>query len=161
MPITVLDAGSVERLITAMKVMDGATLRTIRRVKVLDTDGTTLRTVAEFAPALSLDISPTGLFGLANSSGAVTVTTSGSATATPTGGTGPYTYAWTNISDTHASGTVSATASTSATSSFRMTNVGAFETYDAVVRCTVTDAIGQTAYDDLNITFINDGPFGL
>lgn len=158
MPLSIVDAGSVTRTIASAKVMDGATLRTIQRVKVMDSDGTTLRTVAEFAPPLSLSISPLGVFGVANSGGSVSVTTLG-ATATPAGGVGPFTYAWTTTSDTNPSGTVSANSATSATSTFTMTNVPAYTTYTAVLRCTVTDAIGQTAFDEISGEFTNDGPF--
>ena len=158
MAISVLDAGSVTRSITGMKGMDGATLRPVLRAKVMDADGVTLRTVAEFASPLSLSIFPAGLFGVANSSGDISVTTN-SAVATPAGGLAPYTYAWTVLSDTNPDGAVTALSATSATTAARMTNVGAYETFDAVLRCTVTDAASQTAQDDIPAQFINDGPF--
>lgn len=158
MAFSVLDAGSVTRAITGVKVMEVETLRTILRAKVMDSDGTTLRTVASFADPLTVSISPAGVLGIANSSASVSVL-SNSATATPAGGLAPFTYAWTIISDTNPSGTVSANSATAATSTFTMTNVPAFTTYTAVLRCTVTDAASQTAQDDIPAQFINDGPF--
>lgn len=158
MTISIVDSGSVTRTVTAMKAMDGGTLRNILRVKVMDADGTTLRTVASFADPLSVSISPAGVFGIANSAASVSVL-SNSATATPAGGLAPFTYAWSVISDTNPSGTVSANSATAATSTFTMTNVPAYTTYTAVLRCTVTDAIGQTAYHEIDGEFINDGPF--
>lgn len=77
--------------------------------------------------------------GATPTSGAVTTT---SVTVTPTGGTGPYTYAWTYDSgDTG----FSANSPTSATTTF-IGSVASGEDKTAVWRCTVTDSLLATCF---------------
>lgn len=61
-------------------------------------------------------------------------------TVTPTGGTGPYTIAWTHESGDNA---VQVAAPTSFTTGF-LANVGKNQTKAAVKRATVTDSLGAT-----------------
>jgi hypothetical protein len=101
--------------------------------------------VASFLQPLTLDVSP--------SSDRAIVVPSAFAdtipiTATPTGGLGPYTYAWTRVSGS----TGAALSPTSATSQFRafITSVGEFT---STFLCTVTDANGNTATDNVEVVF--------
>lgn len=66
----------------------------------------------------------------------------GNVVATPTGGTSPYTYAWTFDSSDPG---VSASNPTSATTQFGADMDGGDNRY-AIARCTVTDDDGHTAY---------------
>lgn len=76
-----------------------------------------------------------------------TTVTSNSVTATPTGGTGPYTYAWSRVSGDSA---ISATASTSATTAFSAV-VGKNQEKNAVWKVVVTDSLAATAEATVNI----------
>ena len=81
-----------------------------------------------------------------NRSGAGTVTT-GSVTVTASGGTGPYTYAWTNVSGD----TFTVTSPTAATTTFSIT-VAVDEVKTAQYRCTVTDSLAATYAVDVSVT---------
>lgn len=81
-------------------------------------------------------------------SGAGTVTT-GSVTVTASGGTGPYTYAWTRVTGE----TFTPTAATSATTAFQIT-VAAEDVKTAQYRCTVTDSLSATYAVDVSVTAI-------
>ena len=78
--------------------------------------------------------------------------TTGTTTCTASGGTATYTYAWSRVSgDT----TITATASTSATTAFNMSSA---EEASAIWKCTVTDSASpQVTADSNNVTvrFIN------
>lgn len=151
MALKLLDAGSVLRTITRLGVWDGSRLIPMKALKLLDADGTTLRTIATFAPALTLAASPAGAFGTAASDVSVNVTTN-SVTAIPTGGTGPFTYAWTVVSYTAATSPV-ITSATNASTTFRQDSMAPDTTASAVFRCTVTDAFGLQATVDVPADF--------
>lgn len=94
-----------------------------------------------FYSAMSASASPTLLTGSTNIDGG-TASTSGNATATPSGGVGPYTYAWEKVSGD----TLTVSSPTSASTGFSGT-VGSGGDLSAVYRCEVTDTgTGQTAY---------------
>lgn len=69
-------------------------------------------------------------------------------TVTPTGGTGPYTYAWTHESGSSA---VQVDAPTAATTGFTA-NIGKNQSRTAVKRCTVTDSLLATFHVLVTIT---------
>jgi hypothetical protein len=151
MGIRALDAGSVTRNLSGIRAIDvGGIVRTIRAVKELDTDGTTLRTVATFAPAMTVSITPTSVSGEAFS-GPITTD---AATASPAGGLGPYSYAWTVVSYTAATPPTIASSGT-ATTSFTQSGVFAGQARTAVLRVTATDSLGTTATADVTATFTN------
>lgn len=80
-------------------------------------------------------------------------------TVTPVGGVGPYTYSWSFVSG--AGGTWVFTASTAATTRVGRESVAAGLDYSKVVKCTVTDSLGQTADSpNIDITVENFGDFG-
>lgn len=147
MTFKVTDAGGVIRTITKMTVRDGATLRPVLRLKFMD--GASLRTVATFSTPVTLAITP------ANQAvtGSTNPLTSTAFTATPTGGTGPFSYAWTVTS-----GTGSATSPTSAS-----TTVGSGALTSGVastvnLQCVATDSLGQTATATTYATFTYTAP---
>lgn len=153
MAISVLDAGSVTRTITAMKVMDGATLRSILRVKVMDSDGVTLRTVYAVSGggAFTATIDPGIAYGSVISASPAPVTTN-SVTCSPTGGVGPFTYLWENIAG---EGNAFAVSPTNASTTFHLANVISGNSASATFRCTITDALGSTATATIVATFDN------
>ena len=67
-------------------------------------------------------------------------------TATPSGGTTPYTYAWTKVSG---SGSITGSTTTSSTTVSMLSNSSG--TY----RCTVTDNVSDTAFDDALVETAN------
>ncbi len=83
-------------------------------------------------------------FGGGANSALVAVNTS-AVTAMPSGGTGPYTYAW---ALTDANEGWSALSPSSAMTQFRRTAVEAGTTETATFECTVTDALGAVAVSD-------------
>lgn len=76
--------------------------------------------------------------------------TSNSVTVTPTGGTAPYTYAWTHLSG---SSSVLVTSPTSATTTFSG-NIPKNQERLAVKRCTVTDSLLATATVDVSVSLL-------
>lgn len=142
------------------KVQDAGTLRTITRAIFRQAgidrqlkfarvyDGGTLRTVAVFAEPLTVAISPLGVTVVGNSS---TLTT-GTVTASPTGGFAPYTYAWTRL--TNGGGNPStASAPAAATTSFTKTGLAPEQDATDDWRVTVTDSAGTTATADTTAQF--------
>jgi hypothetical protein len=72
-----------------------------------------------------------------------------SATVTATGGTTPYTFAWTRIAG---STLIAATSTTAAITTFTGTTLVNGTTYEATFRCTVTDAAAATATVDVVVS---------
>lgn len=87
--------------------------------------------VGQAALPFSASVNP----GYATGTGRVNITTN-SVTVTPSGGTGPYTYAWTYVSGD----AFTVLSPTSATTAFR-----AVTTAEGVYKCTVTDSLAATA----------------
>jgi hypothetical protein len=84
-------------------------------------------------------------FATTATSGSVTTP---SVTVTPTGGTGPYTYAWTYIS-----GDSGFTANTASSASTTFTgSVAAGEDRSAVWKCTVTDFLAATCFVTVGVS---------
>lgn len=150
MAMKVMDAGSVLRTITKYRVLEGASLRNILRMKVMDADGVTLRTVATFAQPLSLSISPSPVDGTGPGTEPATIT-SDLATASPSGGLGPYSYSWAYVSGD----TVTITSPSSAATTFSREMVWPKQIATATVRCTCTDSSGQSATADLTVFLSN------
>lgn len=72
----------------------------------------------------------------------------GNVTVTPTGGTAPYTYAWSHVSGDSAVQVLSPSAATTAF----IANVGKNQTKAATKRCTVTDAALATTTVDVLVS---------
>jgi hypothetical protein len=148
--IKIRDDSNTLRTVTQLRLQDaGGTLRTITRVRIRDQNNV-LRTVYDPGGASSfvVNLDFANRYGFSNT-GTITTNT---VTATPSGGTGPYTYAWTLISH---DGPVNPTATSAATAAtaFTQTAVGPGEIYSAVFRCTVTDSLAATATADCTAHF--------
>lgn len=142
-----LNSGTL-RTITRAWVKQAGVLRRLKTAKVMD--GGSLRTVGIFADPLTATVSGSAS-GTASGFSAATITTS-SVTALPSGGQGPYTYAWAYLSGD----TATILSPTQATTAFqRSANPG--ETLEGTFRCTVTDAYGSTATADATATFSHEG----
>ena len=94
--------------------------------------------------ALSVSILPSPNFKVGN---VATVTTSAT-TATPVGGAGPYTYAW-----TYRSGdvTITCSANTAQAPTFQATGMVSPEIRETTWRCVVTDSVLSTTFSDVLI----------
>lgn len=150
MALRLKDTGGTLRTITNLSILDGATPRTLRTLKVMGTDNVTLRTVAVFAAALTLATSgsTTGVTFLSSTCSV------GPITATPTGGLAPFTYVWAVIS-----GTCTISGGTSASATFIKYGMSPGITEFATVRCTCTDSAGQVATVDVDLTFEFAAPY--
>lgn len=124
-------SGLVE--VKRLRAFHAGALRLIRSLRVMDSG--TLRLVGSFIAPLSVSVAPETVSGRATSGLATTNT----ATATPSGGQAPYSYAWSLVSNSGL-GTPVPTNSTGATTAFR----GSVNS-EAVFRVTVTDALGSQA----------------
>lgn len=113
---------------------------------VVSAQNTNIGTVTGAASggALVATTNEAGVFGDRLGAGSVTTTT---VTVTASGGTGPYTYAWTNVSGD----TFMVTAPTGATTAFQ-TTVAVGEYKSGVYRCTVTDSLAATYTVDVAVS---------
>lgn len=78
--------------------------------------------------------------------------TTNSSTATPDGGTAPYTYAWARVGAADPQNSTEAVSPTAATTAFRW-NGGPASSINETWRVTVTDAAGFTATDDVAVSW--------
>lgn len=151
MALVIRDGGNTPRTVTEVIIRDGTnTPRTITQLWVRDPTNTP-RLIYSTSPPLSLASSPDPVSG--GSLGGAPATTD-TTTATPTGGTGPFTYAWILIS--HTSGTPpTITSAATAATEFTQTGLGLGDRESAVFRCTVTDSLLATATADVTATFLD------
>lgn len=94
--------------------------------------------------ALSATVNPGSV---SSSTGAANQTTA-SVTVTATGGTSPYTYAWTWFSG---GSSITITSATSASTTFSTTGLAESATRSGVARCTVTDNVSATYTIDVDV----------
>lgn len=139
--------GGGEKSAARADIYIGTAKKRIARVEVYA--GGAWKVGQVFAPPIALNVTPS-VSGAGSSAGNITVT-SAAAFATPVGGTGPYTYAWTKVSGD----TLTVVSPTSAVTSFRA-NLGPGIGRIAVYRCTVTDSFGLTAFGDVSVTLSNN-----
>ena len=114
------------------------------------------RQIVSFVQTLTLSLSPDPL---GKGAQADTMTTA-ACTATPTGGLGPFTYAWTTVSSSGLSGVAINSPSASPTTFTATVTGGEGSTGTAVFRCTVTDSLGSTATDTVTVSFTHISSFG-
>lgn len=139
-------AGGVLRTLTSLKLQIAGATRAIRTVKVMESG--VLRTVFSSASPMSMAISPSPVFAL----GPVPTVQSGNVSAIVTGGTGPFSYAWTLIEfDGVATPTIASP--TFATTTFSQGGLGFSETATATFQCVATDSLGNTASAQVTVSF--------
>lgn len=147
----VTDSGSIDRAIMAFKMIDAASVdRTIVEGRLIGPDGVD-RVFYDTAGTASFSASPdhSHRFGTGNGSA-----TSNAVVITATGGTAPYSYAWTIITYTNGtSPTVGSPAS--ATTTFTQTNLAAGDVDTATFRCTVTDSASNSTTVDVDASFVD------
>lgn len=149
MTIIVRDDTNTPRTISEIVVRDGDNVsRTISEIWVRDTTNTP-RLVFSTASPLSAVASDYNVFGYDSGTGTANSTAT---TITPSGGTAPYTYAWSLVSYT-AGVAPTPSAPSAATTLFIQTGIGPGDYYVAVFRCTVTDAALNTTTVDINASF--------
>lgn len=154
--IIIRDGTNTARTITTMVVRDGGNVaRTITEAWVRDTNNVP-RLVFNPSGSASLAVTVTPEFlGAFASPPGTGVATTGTTTATGSGGVAPYTYAWTLDSYT-AGAPPTASDSALATTSFTQTGIPSMTTESAVWICTVTDDDGNTAESDPVTTYFSD-----
>jgi hypothetical protein len=132
----VIDDSSTDRTITAFQVIDAAGVdRTIVEGRVIGPDrGDRVFWDTAGTSSFAGSASPTGVHGAGNATATTNATT-----ATVTGGTPPYSHAWSIVSHTNSTlPTINTPAG--ATTTFTQTNIAAGNVDDAVFRDTVTDS---------------------
>lgn len=137
--LKIRDASNL-RVATAIKVRDaGSVLRTLQQVRVRDGDNV-LRAIWS---ALTASASPNTATGYAYSGGDARDVMTTFVTASPNGGTAPFTYAWARTDG--GGGSWSITNASGATTAFICEGLAADGSLEAEFRCTVTDANGSSA----------------
>lgn len=137
MGVAIRDGSNVLRTARGVaKRDDGNVLRTIKTIKKRDA-GNVLRTVWQSMTAAA---SPSSVSGVVSSSVAAPVTTD-STKATPSGGAGPFTYAWAAVGGN--TWTINNPAADTTSFTSPAISPGASESASFV--CTITDATGATA----------------
>lgn len=150
MGLAIRNAG-VLRPITSLKVKHLGVVRALKTLRVRH--GGSLRTIANFVP-FSVGVSPPFASSVAYSATPINMF-SGPITCAPNGGIAPFTYAWTKISGD----TLQFVGSSTAPSVEFYQGVGPGFYYSAVYRCTVTDALGQSAFGETLVVLENQGGF--
>lgn len=151
----VRDGDATARTITEMVMLDGDEVaRTITEGWIRDPNNV-LR--AFYDPSGSLEFSVSLDKGLVSgiSLGTGTATTA-TVTATPSGGTSPYTYAWTRLTSTSGTNPTANSASSAATT-FTQTGMSPGDSESSTWRVTVTDDEGLTVTADVQANFFDAG----
>jgi hypothetical protein len=144
MVIRVKDSGGTLRTISRIRVKDDTgAVRTISRIRVMDSSGV-LRTVYN---NFSASVSPTSI----NQVGTTSVQTSGTLTVSVSGGTAPFTYSWTLLSQV--GGTFTATNPTGSSTQITAAGLFAGDFGTCTARCTISDSGGSTQVLDVPVSF--------
>lgn len=148
--LKVIDAGSTDRALSAVAVTDpNGTSRNLLEMRVIDAAGVDRIVFSTGGGALAASATPASVAGSSLATGSIT---SGTVTVSASGGTGPYTHAWTLIShDNLTPPTVNFPAA--AMTNFTQSNVGYNGTYSAVFRDSVTDATPTTVTVDVPVSW--------
>lgn len=141
------DGSNVAREISALVIRDGANVaRTISELWIRDTNNVP-RLVFNpgGAATLAVEVTPTSVAG--STVGTGTATTTEPAVGVGSGGTAPYTYAWTLL--THSAVTPpTANTPSAASTTFTQTGIAPQTVEEATWKCTVTDSLANTADSD-------------
>jgi len=133
-------ASGAWRTITGAEAYVGGQWRTILSAEVYK--GGAWRTVGSFIQPLTLSISPASI----SKGGSGPIVTYSSAVATPSGGSGPYTYLW----EVTSGGPFSFGSATSGTTTVSADVSVSDKT--GTIRCTVTDSLGATANSSISVS---------
>lgn len=156
--------GGVWRQLVGAKVFRSGAWRSILQVKVFASGA--WRTVANFSPpggggggggTLVVNTAPSSAGRISSSQ----VITSVTITATPSGGTAPYTYAWSFFGDP---GVCHINSPTTASTTVTAAPVDPGFTEGCQIRCTATDSLGATGTSntaDLSFTNTSGGGGGV
>ena len=146
-------ASAATTTFTGTTLASGTTYSAVFRCTVTDNAAATKTVdvnVEIIRASMTATASPTSLYKTTTGSSATT----NSVTVTPSGGTSPYTYAWTLLSGD----TLTVTSPSAATTTFSKTGMGTGDSFSATYRCTVTDSTGGTpltATADVPVTIEN------
>jgi hypothetical protein len=132
------------RTINTAEAYVGGAWRTLKYVEGYI--GGAWRTIASFIQPLTLSVPAT------RNNDAESSTVTVHVPATPSGGLGPFTYAWTVLSFANAT-TVTLSPASSATTNVTATGVSQSTPATASVRCVCTDSLGSTASATASCTF--------
>lgn len=148
--LRIRDAGGTLRTIVRVRVRDETNvLRTIQRISARASSANLFKTVFQpFAAA----ITPSPVDGFLAGTATASVTTS-AVTATPTGGTSPYTYAWAQTGSSPYAWTINSPAIASTSFTAAAVEVGAYATN--LFQVTITDANGATATANVSASVRN------
>lgn len=140
--INVIDPNGTDRAITGINVIDpNGTDRALVQINVIDPNGTD-RIVwsASGSSALAVSATPSSVSGKTRGTGQATT---GTTTASASGGTPPYSYSWALL---HYSNVVPPTANApnAAATTFTQTNIGYNESWGAQWQVTATDSATPT-----------------
>ena len=137
--------GGAWKTISRAKVRVNGAWRNIVAVKCLVSGNwVTVGNFTSGAGTISLAISPSSVSG----SGRNTTVGTSSVRATPTGGQTPYTYAWNQQSGD----AITVSNATSAITSFQARMMSVDEVRTAVFRCTCTDSLNNSDFEDVTVT---------
>lgn len=144
--LIIRDGTNTPRAISELIIRDGTnTARTITELWIRDTNNVPRLVFNPGGSAtLSCAVSPSIVSG--STVGTGTVTTD-AATAVGSGGTAPYTYAWSLVTHSAVTPPTADTASAASTT-FTQTGIAPSTVEDATWICTVTDALSNTADSD-------------
>lgn len=147
-----LDGTTFTDLTIAKKTLDGVSFVDLTIAKRFDgTNWVDIPLPGGGGGSLSLSITPgfaDGSFFAPGLGPVIQTVGTNSVTATPSGGTGPYTYLWTRVSGDSALVCGNATVATTGWSA----NLGRNTFVSAVWRCTVTDSLSATAFADIPVS---------
>lgn len=153
MTLVIRDGGNVPRTIAAIQIRDGTnTPRTITEIRARDSNNVS-RVIFSTGADFTASAFPSDVFGYDDATGTAYSNTT---TVTPSGGTPPYTHAWTVQSYT---GLVAPTvdAPTLATTLFIQTGLPPGGYTFATFIDTVTDNIGATTQVTVTASFYSQG----
>lgn len=146
MPLKVVVGGVEKVAVRADLVVSGAS-KAVRRIEIWT--GSAWKVAHSFLSPLTATAVPPTASRTVNGLPPPAIITTNGVTATPAGGQGPYTYAWSIIAGTG----ITILSGFTATAAFRASVPSGTKTGTA--QCVVTDSLGSTATITVPLTFAN------